>query len=50
MKVKNSEEPGGRVVASFAQILSYFFMFWFILFQIIFSKWRKFATKNNSLV
>jgi len=33
VKVKNSEEPGGRVVANFAKILSFFFMFWFFVFK-----------------
>jgi hypothetical protein len=63
MKVIISAAPGGRVVANFGKILSFFFFHvlafcfqktgnlkQYILFQIIFSKWRKFATKNNSLV
>jgi hypothetical protein len=31
MKVKNSEAPGGRVVANFGKILS--FMFWLFVFK-----------------
>jgi hypothetical protein len=33
MKVKTFEAPGGRVVANFGKILSFFFMFWLFVFK-----------------